>query len=137
MTAMWTWAAPFGLPVVPGGWCMIAKASGSVRAVADGVGAEGGEEGADDGAELQRPEDGEVQLRHALQEDEDAVALLHAEGAQGVGRLVGGGGHLGEGVRLRAAVLPLPEHRGLVPAMRLQVAVYALVGDVQATPGQP
>src|SRR3990172_12405715 len=49
------------------------------QAVADGVGAEGGEEGADDGAELEGAEDGEVQLRHALQEDEDAVALPHAE----------------------------------------------------------
>src|SRR5439155_9885507 len=43
--------------------------------------AEGGEERADDRAQLQRAEGGEVALRDALEGHEDAVALLDAEAA--------------------------------------------------------
>src|SRR3972149_3742639 len=106
------------------------------RGAAPGAGAEGGEQRPDDGADLQRAEDGGVQLRYALQKDEDAVALLDAQVAQHVGPLVGKAGDVLEGVGLALAALALPEDRRPRAARRLEVAVDGLIGDVQPAGGE-
>src|SRR3990172_12129328 len=107
-----------------------------LEAVLHGFGAERGEEGADDGTELQGAKGGEIALGDALQEHEDPVALLDAEAAQAVGGLVGAGYHPGERVSLFLAVLAHPEHRGLVAPMGLEMTVKAFVSHVDTAAGQ-
>ena len=108
-----------------------------LEAVADGVGAEGGEEGAGDAAGLERAEDGDVGLGEAVHEDEDAVALGRAEAAEDVGELVGLQAHLVEGVALLLHVLAHPEHGEALAAALGGVPVDALPGDVEPAAGQP
>ena len=108
-----------------------------LHAVAHGVGAEGGEEGADDASGLEGPEDREVDLGDALHEGEDAVALLDAEPSEDVGELVGLAAHVIVGVGLGLAVLALPDHGGLVALAVEDVTVDGLVGEVEAAVGQP
>ena len=103
-----------------------------LHAVAHGVGAECGEERADDASRLERSEDREVDLRYALHEGEDAVALLDAECAEDVGEAVGVATHVVVGVGLLLAVLAFPEHGGFVAVAVDDVAVYRLVGEVQS-----
>ena len=93
-----------------------------LHAVAHRVRAERREERADDAAGLERPEDREVDLRHALHEGEDAGALLDAERAEDVGEFVGLAAHVVVGVGLLLAVLALPEHRGLAGRCRARRA---------------
>ncbi len=110
--------------------------AGVLQAVPDRVRPEGGEQRPDDAAGLQRAEDGGVQLRDAVQEDEDAVALLDAELAQHVRPLVRHPRHVGVGVGLLRAVLALPEDRRLVAIAVRDVAVERLIGDVEAAARQ-
>ena len=108
-----------------------------LEAVADGVGAEGGEEGAGDAAGLEGAEDGDVGLGEAVHEEEDAVALGCAEAAEDVGELVGFEAHLVEGVALLLHVLAHPEHGEAVAAALHGVPVDALPADVEAAAGEP
>ena len=107
-----------------------------LHAVAHGVGAERGEERADDASRLERSEDGEVDLRYALHEGEDSGALLDAERIEDVGELVGLAAHVVVGVGLLLTVLALPEHGGLVGVAVDDVTVDGLVGEVEPAAGE-
>jgi hypothetical protein len=101
------------------------------KAVLHRLRSEGGEERADDRAELQRAEGSEIAFRDALQEHEDPVTLHDAEASEAVRCPIRLAVEFGEGVGLRLAVLALPEHRRLILARALSVAVEALIGLVQ------
>ncbi len=107
-----------------------------LQPVADGVGAKRREEGPNDAARLQRSEHSGIELRNAVHEDEDAVALLHAEPLEHVGESIGEARHVGVGICFLAPVLPLPEHARLIAAPSLHMPVERLVSDVEAAPRQ-
>ena len=78
------------------------------------VGAEQREQGHGDGAELVRRDMGDRRFGALRQEDADAVAARHAEGAKRVGEAVRGVLEAGEGPGLDAAVVVLVDEREAV-----------------------
>ena len=98
--------------------------------VLDGVGSEGREQRAGDGAHFENPKEGDVELWKPVHEDEHAVAFLYAKTLEDVGEPVRQRLHLAKGVGLLLAVLALPDHGDLVTPGAVGVAVYGLVGLV-------
>ena len=111
--------------------------AGIRQAVARRVRAERREQRARHAARLQRAEDGGVQLRHAVHEAEDAVALRDAQLPEHVGELVRHAARLRR--RCTAPVrrpCPPRSQQSFVAVPVDDVPVDRLVGDVQPPPGQ-
>ena len=110
---------------------------GVVHAVADRVGAEPAEDHrvrrADPGAGQHRHRE----LRDHRHVDADPVAALDAERAQRVREPADAGEQLRVGDRAGVAALALEVVRDLLAPSRLDVAVEAVVGDVELAPEEP
>ena len=110
---------------------------GVVDAGAQAVGAEAAEDDRVDGAEPGDGEHGDDGLGDHRQVDRDAVALADAEGGEHVGGALDLGGQLGVGDAAGVAGLALPVDGDAVAVAGLDVAVEAVVGDVELAVGEP
>ncbi len=91
-------------------------AAGVVDAVGDGIGREPAEDDRVDGADARAGEQGDGQLRRHAHVDGHAVALLDAQGLEGVGEALHLGVQFGVGEAANLARLALPDERGLLGA---------------------
>ena len=91
-----------------------------------------------DGADAGAGEDGDGQFRDHGQVEGHPVALAHAQALEDVGATADLPVQLlvGEGAGLLGA-LPFPDEGGLVLAPGLQVAVQAVIGDIELTAQEP
>jgi hypothetical protein len=102
-----------------------------LKAVTDGLRPEGGEERPDDAEVLEGTEDGGVELRGAVHEDEDAVGLLNVEAAQDVREFVRHALQVRVGVVFHVALGADPAEGDFVRGL-VGVAVDCFVGEVEA-----
>ncbi len=103
----------------------------------DGAGPEAREARRVDGADPRDGQRGDGGLRRHRQEDADPVSLAHSQRLQRVGQAVDLARELGVGERARLAVVALPGDGRPGAAAGIQVAVDAVVGEVQTAAWEP
>ena len=111
---------------VAGVLCEDGDAGGVVDAVGDGIGRKPAEDDRVDGADSRAGEQGNRQLRRHAHVDRYAVALLNAEGLEGICEPLDLGMELSVGEAANLARLALPDKRGFPGARAEDVAIQTI-----------
>jgi len=112
-------------------------AAAVVDAIGDGVGGESAEDDGVNGSDARAGEDGDGEFRRHAHVDGDAVALLDAEGLEGIGEALDFDVHFSVSEATNFPGLAFPDNGGLVAARAVEMSVEAVVAEVHFAADEP